>query len=139
MITQEQTIDLNKYSEFVDTTTSYPSKSNVEFIRRIENLNEKGVDIARLMTAAVGLSAEAGEFTEIVKKIAFQGKELTVDNHEHMIKELGDIYWYFTQALLGLGVDLQTVVLKNMIKLTERYPEGTFDIYFSENRREGDI
>ena len=139
MITQEQKIDLNKYAEFVDSTTSHPSKSNVEFIRRIEDLNEKGVDIARLMTAAVGLTAEAGEFTEIVKKIAFQGKELTLDNHEHLIKELGDVFWYFTQACLGLGVDVQTVVVKNMIKLTERYPEGTFDIYFSENRREGDI
>jgi NTP pyrophosphatase (non-canonical NTP hydrolase) len=139
MITQEQKIDLNKYAEFVDQTTSYPSKSNEEFIRRIENLNENGVNIARLMTAAVGMSAEAGEFTEIVKKIAFQGKELTIDNHEHMVKELGDVFWYFTQALLGLGVDVQTVVLKNMIKLTERYPEGAFDVYFSENRKEGDI
>ena len=136
---QEQKIDLNKYMEFVDTTTSHPSKSNEEFIRRIENLNEKGVNIARLMTAAVGMSAEAGEFTEIVKKIAFQGKEVTLENHEHMVKELGDVFWYFTQALLGLGVDVQTVVLKNMIKLTDRYPEGAFDIYFSENRADGDI
>ena len=91
------------------------------------------------MTAAVGMSAEAGEFTEIVKKIAFQGKEVTLENHEHMVKELGDVFWYFTQALLGLGVDVQTVVLKNMIKLTDRYPEGAFDIYFSENRADGDI
>jgi NTP pyrophosphatase (non-canonical NTP hydrolase) len=139
MITQEQKIDLNKYMEFVDTTTSHPSKSNTEFVRRIENLNEKGVNIARLMTAAVGLTAEAGEFTEIVKKIAFQGKELNVENHEHMVKELGDVFWYFTQACLGLGVDVQTIVVKNMIKLTARYPEGTFDIYMSENRKEGDI
>ena len=139
MITQEQKIDHNKYMEFVDTTTSHPSKSNTEFVRRIENLNEKGVNIARLMTAAVGLTAEAGEFTEIVKKIAFQGKELNVENHEHMVKELGDVFWYFTQACLGLGVDVQTIVVKNMIKLTARYPEGTFDIYMSENRKEGDI
>ena len=132
-------VDLNKYTQFVDGTTSYPSKSNEEFIARIQQLSERDVPIARLMTAAVGLSAEAGEFTEIVKKIAFQGKELTEDNRTHLIKELGDVYWYFTQALIGLGVDLNEVVLTNVMKLTSRYPEGAFDVYRSENRADGDI
>jgi NTP pyrophosphatase (non-canonical NTP hydrolase) len=132
-------VDLNKYTQFVDGTTSYPSKSNEEFIARIQQLSERDVPIARLMTAAVGLSAEAGEFTEIIKKIAFQGKELTEDNRTHLIKELGDVYWYFTQALLGLDVDLNEVVLTNVMKLTARYPEGAFDVFRSENRAEGDI
>ena len=132
-------VDLVKYTQFVDGTTSYPSKSNEEFIARIQQLADSDVPIARLMTAAVGLSAEAGEFTEIVKKIAFQGKELTEDNRIHLIKELGDVYWYFTQALLGLDVDLNEVVLTNVMKLTARYPEGAFDVYRSENRVEGDI
>lgn len=132
-------VDLVKYTQFVDGTTSYPSKSNEEFIARIRQLAESDVPIARLMTAAVGLSAEAGEFTEIVKKIAFQGKELTEDNRTHLIKELGDVYWYFTQALIGLDVDLNEVVLTNVMKLTARYPEGAFDVFRSENRVEGDI
>jgi NTP pyrophosphatase (non-canonical NTP hydrolase) len=132
-------VDLVKYTEFVDSTTSYPSKSNEELVARIQQLSERNVPIARLMTAAVGLSAEAGEFTEIVKKIAFQGKELTEDNRIHLIKELGDVYWYFTQALIGLDVNLNEVVLTNVMKLTARYPEGSFDIYHSENREEGDI
>jgi NTP pyrophosphatase (non-canonical NTP hydrolase) len=132
-------VDLVKYTQFVDGTTSYPSKSNEEFIARIQQLSERDVPIARLMTAAVGLSAEAGEFTEIIKKIAFQGKELTEDNRIHLIKELGDVYWYFTQALLGLDVDLNEVVLTNVMKLTARYPEGAFDVFRSENRVEGDI
>lgn len=132
-------IDLVKYTQFVDSTTSYPSKSNEEFIARIQQLAEGDVPIARLMTAAVGLSAEAGEFTEIVKKITFQGKELTEDNRTHLIKELGDVYWYFTQAMLGLGVDLNDVVLTNVTKLTARYPEGAFDVFHSENRADGDI
>jgi NTP pyrophosphatase (non-canonical NTP hydrolase) len=132
-------VDLVKYTEFVDSTTSYPSKSNEELVARIQQLSERDVPIARLMTAAVGLSAEAGEFTEIVKKIAFQGKELTEDNRIHLIKELGDVYWYFTQALIGLDVNLNEVVLTNVMKLTARYPEGSFDIYHSENREEGDI
>jgi hypothetical protein len=132
-------VDLVKYTQFVDGTTSYPSKSNEEFIARIRQLAEGDVPIARLMTAAVGLSAEAGEFTEIIKKIAFQGKELTEDNRTHLIKELGDVYWYFTQAMLGLDVDLNEVVLTNVMKLTARYPEGAFDVLRSENRVEGDI
>lgn len=132
-------VDLVKYTDFVNGTTSYPSKSNEEFIARINELNERGVNISRLLTAAVGMSAEAGEFTEIVKKIAFQGKELTDDNYEHLIKELGDVYWYFTQALLGLDTTLNHVVLTNVMKLTARYPEGSFDVYRSENRVEGDI
>jgi len=132
-------VDLVKYTEFVDSTTSYPSKSNEEFIARIRQLTERDVPIARLMTAAVGMSAEAGEFTEIVKKIVFQGKEMTEDNRTHLIKELGDVYWYFTQALLGLDVDLNEVVLTNVMKLTARYPEGSFEVLRSENRVEGDI
>ena len=51
-------VDLNKYTEFVNGTTSYPSKSNEEFIARIQQLSERDVPIARLMTAAVGLTAE---------------------------------------------------------------------------------
>jgi NTP pyrophosphatase (non-canonical NTP hydrolase) len=132
-------VDLVKYTEFVDGTTSYPSKTNEELVARIQQLSERGVPIARLMTAAVGLSAEAGEFTEIVKKIAFQGKEFTEDNQTHLIKELGDVYWYFTQALIALDVDLNDVVLTNVMKLTARYPEGAFDIFRSENRVTGDI
>lgn len=132
-------VDLTKYMEFVDSTTSYPSKSNEEFIARIRQLAESDVPIARLMTAAVGMSAESGEFVEIVKKIAFQGKELTEDNRIHLIKELGDVYWYFTQAMLGLGIDLNEVVVTNVMKLTARYPDGAFDVFRSENRVTGDI
>jgi NTP pyrophosphatase (non-canonical NTP hydrolase) len=132
-------VDLKKYTEFVDSTTSYPSKLNEELVARLQQLNERNVPVARLLTAAVGLSAEAGEFTEIIKKIIFQGKELTEDNRVHLIKELGDVYWYFTQALIGLEVNLNEVVLTNVMKLTSRYPEGNFDVFRSENRVDGDI
>ena len=87
-----QSVDYNKYLEFVDGTTSNPSKNTDEFIKRIKDLESKGVDIPRLLTAAVGISAEGGEFSEIVKKIAFQGKELTEDTKTHMVKELGDVF-----------------------------------------------
>ena len=85
------------------------------------------------------ISAEGGEFTEIVKKIAFQGKELTEDTKTHMVKELGDVFWYIAQACNALGLDFQTIVVTNMIKLAARYPGGEFDVFQSENRAEGDI
>ena len=134
-----QSVDYNKYLEFVDGTTSYPSKSTDEFINRIKDLESKGVDIPRLLTAAVGISAEGGEFTEIVKKIAFQGKELTEDTKVHLLKELGDVFWYIAQACNALDLDFQTIVFTNMMKLAARYPDGEFDIFKSENRKEGDI
>ena len=133
------TIDFNKYVEFVGSVTSPASRSTSEFVDRVLELQAQGADIQRLMTAACGITAEGGEFTEIVKKIAFQGKELTEDNRIHLIKELGDVYWYFTQAMLGLDVDLNEVVLTNVMKLTARYPEGAFDVFHSENRADGDI
>ena len=134
-----QSVDYDKYLEFVDGTTSHPSKSTDEFINRIKDLESKGVDIPRLLTAAVGISAEGGEFTEIVKKIAFQGKELTEDTKVHLIKELGDVFWYIAQACNALGLDFQTIVVTNMMKLASRYPGGEFNVFQSENRAEGDI
>jgi len=134
-----QSVDYDKYLEFVDGTTSHPSKSTDEFINRIKDLESKGVDIPRLLTAAVGISAEGGEFTEIVKKIAFQGKELTDDVKLHMLKELGDVFWYYSQACMALGFDFNKVLATNMAKLLARYPDGTFQVNMSENRKEGDI
>ena len=93
----------------------------------------------RLLTAAVGMSAEAGEFTEIIKKIIFQGKPVNEDNLFHLKRELGDIMWYVAQACLGLDISLDEVLQLNYEKLSARYPEGTFDIERSENRVDDDI
>ena len=137
--TSTPSIDYDKYLEFVDAVTSFPSKDTDEFVTRVRDLEAKGVHIERLLTAAVGITAEGGEFTEIVKKIAFQGKELSDDVKTHMVKEMGDVFWYLAQACIALDVDFQTVVMTNMLKLSARYPEGTFDITRSEVRKEGDI
>lgn len=136
---EERRVDFSKYAQFVNEVTSFPSQRNDEFIRRINDLEDQGVPISRLLTAAIGISAEGGEFTEIIKKIAFQGKELTADAKLHMIKELGDVMWYVAQACIALDVSLDHVLTQNMVKLLSRYPEGTFDVYYSENRQEGDI
>jgi NTP pyrophosphatase (non-canonical NTP hydrolase) len=133
------TIDLNKYVKFVDTTTSDPSKQYTPFIDRLLELCENGFPTERLLTAAVGMSAEAGEFTEIVKKIIFQGKPVTEENLFHLKRELGDIMWYVSQACLGLDISIEEVIQMNFEKLSARYPEGAFSIERSENRKEGDV
>lgn len=133
------TIDLNKYIEFVDTTTSNPSKNYNDFVKRIQYLDEQNFPTERLLTAAVGMSAEAGEFTEIIKKIIFQGKPVNDENLFHLKRELGDVIWYLAQACIGLGISLEEIIQMNFEKLSSRYPEGTFSIEYSENRKEGDI
>ena len=130
-------IDLKEYSQFVDKVTSEESKDKEAFQERLDSLSAN--DVPRLLTAALGLSAESGEFTEIVKKLVFQGKPLSEETRIHMIKELGDVMWYWTQGCMALGVDPNDVINTNKEKLMARYPEGEFEVAKSENRKEGDI
>ena len=127
-------IDFSKYAIFVDGVTSNPSKDYQSFIESLSALNGKGANINRLTTAAVGISAEGGEFMEIVKKMVFQGKPWNDDNREHLIIELGDVMWYVMQACAALDVSIEDVVAGNVEKLKKRYPGGEFDVYKSENR-----
>ena len=138
-LNSNMTIDLNKYVEFVNTTTSKPSKEFPEFADRLNDLKIQGFPTERLLTAAVGMSAEAGEFTEIVKKIVFQGKPVNQENLFHLKRELGDIMWYVSQACLGLDISIEEVIQMNFEKLNARYPEGAFTIERSENRKENDV
>ena len=131
-------IDFNKYSEFVDAVTSDESKDFVDLSDRLVELDKKGANIERLLTAGVGLNAEAGEFLEIIKKMIFQGKPWSEDNREHLVIELGDAIWYIANACMALEVSFDEVVALNVKKLKKRYPGGQFDVYYSENRDEGD-
>ena len=132
-------IDFSRYEHFVDAVTSDASKDFLSLSDRLVELDQKGANIERLMTASVGMSAEAGEFTEIVKKMVFQGKPWNKDNREHLIIELGDIIWYATNACMALGISFEDVVARNVEKLEKRYPGGQFDVYYSENREDGDL
>ena len=131
-------IDFDKYAIFVDGVTSDPSKDYKSFLESLSYLDGEGSNIQRLLTASVGLSAESGEFMEIVKKMLSQGKPWTDDNREHLIIELGDVMWYVMQACAALDVSLEDVVSKNVDKLKKRYPGGDFDVYHSENRASDD-
>ena len=133
------TIEPNKYIEFVRQTTSPASSEYPKLVERLNELEGQGADVSRLMTAAFGMSAEAGEFTEVVKKIFLQGKPYNEDNVFHMKRELGDLCWYLAQACIALDITFEEVLEMNYEKLSARYPAGSFDVYRSENRVEGDL
>lgn len=133
-------IDLNRYTKFVDAVTSAESNNFDYFLRRVQHLRETtNINISLLMTGAFGLGSEGGEFQEIVKKILFQGKPLDEHNIFHMKRELGDIIWYWANACRALGLDPNEVIAENVDKLESRYPGGSFDAFYSENRKEGDL
>ena len=134
------TVDTEKYLDFVDGVTSERSKDFAMLLKRITELEvEDDCDISHLLTAALGLTAEAGEFTEIVKKIILQGKPYNNENVFHMKRELGDICWYIAQACMALDTTFDEVIEMNVRKLEARYPGGEFDVHKSENRKTNDV
>jgi NTP pyrophosphatase (non-canonical NTP hydrolase) len=133
-------VDLNSYSDFVAGVTSNQSNSTMVLNNSIIDLeNKSGVNIALLLTGAIGMASEGGEFSEIVKKCVFQGKPLNDETIFHAKRELGDIAWYWINSCRALGLDPNEVIAENVEKLKSRYPGGEFDVYYSENRKEGDL
>jgi len=134
------TVDTEKYLEFVTEVTSAPSADLAALLSRATDLDiQQDADVPRLLTAALGLTAESGEFTEIVKKILLQGKPYNEENVFHMKRELGDICWYLAQACMALDTTFDEIIEMNVDKLKARYPGGEFDVHQSENRVEGDL
>ena len=133
-------VDLNKYKEFVEEVTSLESNETMVLKHTMEELEkESGVNIALLLTGAIGMASEGGEFAEIVKKCVFQGKPLDAETRFHAKRELGDILWYWINSCRALDLDPNEVVEENVNKLKKRYPGGEFDVHYSENRKEGDL
>ena len=134
------TVDTERYVDFVKEVTSNESVHYAALLTRMNNLElEDDCNIPPLITAAFGLTAEAGEFTEVVKKIILQGKPYNEDNVFHMKRELGDICWYIAQACMALDTSFDEIMEMNVEKLKARYPGGEFDVHHSENRVEGDL
>ena len=130
---------INDYAKFVDTTTSRESKNFMAFIDSTSKLDvQDNMNLPRVMTSAIGMLAESGEFTEVLKKMVFQGKEFNEDNRFHMKRELGDILWYWIQGCIALGYTTDEVMDENIKKLEARYPDG-FEVARSEKREIGDI
>ena len=132
-------IDLNKYQDFVEAVTSAESNNSTDMKAAVDRLEQSGVNVSLLLTGAVGMSAEGGEFMEIVKKCIFQGKPLNEETQFHAKRELGDIMWYWINSCRALNIDPNDVIAENVRKLEARYPGGSFDTYYSENRQDGDL
>ena len=83
---------LNEYADFVTKVTSKPSLESNALKERIDEIDEAKIFSPRLLTAALGLGSETGEFTEIVKKLFLQevfffkdGKHLfSLSNGNHL-------------------------------------------------------
>ena len=135
------TIDLTRYQDFVEAVTSEPSNNLQAFIARLQALvvAEPRMNPSLLLTAAVGMASEGGEFAEIVKKVVWQGKPWNDDVKFHLHRELGDMIWYWVNACRALGIDPNEVIAENVRKLESRYPGGEFDVHYSENRKTGDL
>ena len=129
---------LNEYSNFVTKVTSKPSLDTNTLKERLVEIDEAGVLSPRLLTAALGLGSETGEFTEIVKKMFLQGKPPSEENVFHMKRELGDIMWYWSTACMALDLDPFEVIEENRAKLEARYGEQ-FEVKRSEHRKDGDL
>ena len=127
------------YTDFVTKVTSDPSIELDALKESFDEIEKKsGIKTPRLLTAALGLGSETGEFVEIVKKMFLQGKPPSDENIFHMKRELGDIMWYWVTACAALGLDPYEVISENQEKLAARYGEK-FEVNRSEVRKEGDL
>jgi hypothetical protein len=136
---ENNTIDSNKYIAFVKQTTSPASSDINTLLDRIKELDNEGVKLTHLLTFALGASAEMGEAIEIIKKCLLQGKPFNEDSKTWILKEVSDSLWYFAQFCIAMDVTFEDIMQINYEKLSARYPEGTFSVYRSENRKEDDI
>ena len=75
----------------------------------------------KLTLSALGLTGEAGEVADTIKKVLYQGHEL---DRAHLVQELGDVLWYVMLACNAVGCTLENVMQGNVAKLHARYPDG---------------
>ncbi len=138
-MTEEVKKFFDTYTDFVTKVTSDPSLDLEALSESFNKIEENSsIKTPRLLTAALGLGSETGEFVEIVKKMFLQGKPPSDDNIFHMKRELGDIMWYWVTACAALDLDPFEVISENQKKLEARYGEQ-FEIERSEVRKEGDL
>ena len=137
---KSETSFINRYGEFVKSTTSDESLRTEVMMDRVIGLqySNEETQFSQLLTASIGMQAESGEFSEIIKKVIFQGKDWNEENRFHLKRELGDVLWYWVQGCMALGYTPEEVMEENIKKLSKRYPHG-FEVLRSEVRDEGDI
>ena len=90
---------------------------------------------ADLLNGVLGLTGEAGEVADLIKKGIFHQKGI---DETHLKKEIGDVMWYVAMICESCGFSLDDVLETNVEKLKARYPDG-FDIQKANHRKSGDI
>ena len=113
-----------EYIDFVNSVTSDSTKHQIDFIEALNIMEEQGAIPSRLLTTALGLNGEAAEFSELIKKCIFQGREYTDEVHAELKSELSDIMWYIAQGCIALDTTIEELMEINTSKLKERYPDG---------------
>jgi len=105
----------------------YDAKYYISDVLRSENKDYNGmlrrietVDNIRLLHGGMGISTEAGELLDALKKHIFYGKKL---DYVNISEELGDILYYISICMNVLGISFEEVMEKNIEKLKARYPE----------------
>ena len=110
---------------YIELTGKFSLSPLTENNAKCSNIN----DIAGLLNGVLGLTGEAGEVSDLVKK----GIDL-----EHLKKECGDVMWYVAMICEACGFSLDDVMQTNIDKLIARYPDG-FDSYRANHRQAGDV
>lgn len=77
-----------------------------------------------ILYPTLGLTGEAGEVADKVKKIIRDGKSI-IDERVEIAKELGDVLWYLAAVSRDIGVTLEDVAMMNIEKLEDRKERGT--------------
>jgi NTP pyrophosphatase (non-canonical NTP hydrolase) len=83
--------------------------------------NERLSQVQSLANYALGLTGEAGEVADHIKKGIFHGHEM---NRHELAKELGDCLWYIANLSHMAGFTLDQIAEMNVTKLMKRYPDG---------------
>ena len=111
-------------------SNEYIKQARVTMADPIEAINRVDTKAMNLIHAAFGMQTEAGEFTDMLKKHFFYGKELDVVN---LKEEMGDLLWYVALACKTLDCTFEELFDTNIAKLRERY-SGKFNEYDAEHR-----
>jgi len=98
-------MNLNDYQEQANDMAIYPGS-------------------ARLTYPALGLTGEAGEVADKVKKLIRDNRKLTTKERVEIAKEVGDVLWYVAALARDLGVDMETIARLNLEKLRDRAQRG---------------
>ena len=123
----------NEYQVFAMRTND--RKASARLTQKLDNHDWCAEDVGGILDACLGLSGEVGELNDMVKKWIFHEADIDLT---HLKKELGDVLWYVAMMCESIGWELDDVMMLNIQKLKDRYPEG-FDPALSAHRKEGDV